>query len=144
MINPKEITIFDQDEKERIYRISKFPADQGREIVSQYLPSLLPKLGNYEHNEKMMFKLMCFVEAKSGEHWVALTTRQLYNNHVPDWETSLKIEAAMMEYNCSFFKQGRSLDFLKSSVQKPLASISKTLMDLSERLLQMVKQHLKS
>ena len=47
MIQPREITIADQDGKERRYILSKFPAVEGREIVAKYPISALPKLGDY-------------------------------------------------------------------------------------------------
>ena len=43
---------------------------------------------------------------------VRLATKELVNNHVPSWETLVKLEAAALEHNCSFFQNGKSSAFL--------------------------------
>lgn len=132
MIQPKEVSIEAQDGSTRTYVISKFPAVQGREIVAKYPLSAMPKLGDYAVNEETMLKLMAFVGVPrdSGEP-LKLTTRALIDNHVPDWETLAKIEWSMMEYNVSFFGNGRGSTFLEAIALKAQAFLSKTLMDLS-------------
>ena len=132
MIQPKEMRIETQSGETRTYVLSKFPAVQGREIVAKYPLSAMPKLGDYEVNEQTMMKLMAFVgiPRDSGEP-LMLTTRGLLDNHVPDWETLAKIEFAMLEYNCSFFGNGKGSGFLSAITAKAQAFLSKTLMDLS-------------
>src|SRR5690606_30555849 len=90
----------------------------------------MPKLGDYAVNEETMIKLMGFVAVPSdtGEP-LRLSTRALIDNHVPDWETLGKIEVGMLEYNCSFFGNGRVLTFLEGLGQKAQALITKTLTD---------------
>lgn len=129
MIQPKEITIKTQDGREIVFVLSKFPAVQGREIIAKYPLSAMPKLGDYEVNEETMLKLMAFVAVprKEGEP-LALSTRALVDNHVPDWETLARIEMAMMEYNCSFFGDGRGSTFFEAFAQKAQAWITQTLM----------------
>lgn len=62
MIDPKEITITDSKGGERKYIISKIPyASGGREICSQYLPTAMPKVGNYQLNHELFLKMMKFV-----------------------------------------------------------------------------------
>lgn len=53
-----------------------------------------------------MLKLMAYVAIETPNGPVMLVTPELVNNHVPDFETLLKIEWAMMEYNCSFSGTG--------------------------------------
>ena len=53
LIQPKEIEV-----SGKIYRISKFPATVGREIVAKYPVSNMPKLGDYKVREEIMTKLM--------------------------------------------------------------------------------------
>lgn len=132
MIQPKEITIETQDGKSRAFVLSKFPAIQGREIIAKYPLSAMPKLGDYEVNEETMLKLMSFVAVprETGEP-LRLTTRALVDNHVGDWETLARVEMAMMEYNCSFFGNGRASTFFEVIAQKAQALISRTLTDLS-------------
>ena len=132
MIQPKEIQVVTQDGEQKTFIISKFPAIQGREIIAKYPLSAVPKLGDYAVNEETMLKLMAFVSVPRAEgEPLALTTRALIDNHVPDWETLARIEMAMMEYNVSFFANGKGSTFLENIVQKAQAYLSKTLMDSS-------------
>lgn len=133
MIQPKEITIKAQDGREIVFVLSKFPAVQGREIIAKYPLSAMPKLGDYEVNEETMLKLMSFVGVprKEGGEPLRLTTRALVDNHVPDWETLARLEMAMMEYNCSFFGNGRASTFFEVIAQKAQALIIQTLTGLS-------------
>lgn len=127
LLQPKEIILADQDGKEHTYTLSKFPAVDGREIIAKYPLSALPKLGDYAVSEETMLKLMSYVGVDNGGKILRLSTRALVNNHVPDFETLAKIEMAMMEYNCSFFRDGRISNSLQGFVLKLLESISKTL-----------------
>lgn len=132
MIEPKEIVITTQKGVEKTFILSKFPAVQGREIIAKYPLSAMPKLGDYAVNEETMLKLMAFVAVprESGEP-LRLTTRGLIDNHVPDWETLARIEVAMMEYNVSFFGNGKGSTFLEAITKKAQAFLSQTLTDLS-------------
>jgi hypothetical protein len=122
-----EPTDFEIGEKK--YLLSKFPAMDGREIVTQYLASGIPKIGDYKRNEEIAIKLMGYVAAvNENGHETRLVTRELINSHVKDWETLLKIEAAMMEYNCSFFQNGQASDFLITIARTIKQLISQTLM----------------
>lgn len=124
LLQPKEMEIADGDGVKRTFILSKFPAVQGREIIAKYPTSAIPKLGDYAVSEETMLKLMAFVGIKNGDQVLRLQTRALIDNHVPDWETLAKIEMGMMEYNCSFFRNGTLSVFLGDVVQKVLAKIS--------------------
>ena len=118
----------------KTYILSKFPAVAGREIVCKYPLSGLPKLGDYGVNEETMFKLMKYVAVKLPDgKQLALENRALIDNHIDSWETLTKIEYAMMEYNCSFFRNGRILSFFEDFVQKLPQWISKMWTGLSEQ-----------
>lgn len=112
LLSPKEITLTDQNGKERIFIISKFPAVVGREIMSQYLSTGLPKIGDYGMNQTMMLKLMSYVAVpiKDGAPQ-RLINRALIDNHAGDWETLGCIEVEMMQYNSSFFLRDKALTF---------------------------------
>ena len=132
MLEPKEVTIETQKGEKRVYVLSKFPAVQGREIIAKYPLSAMPKLGDYAVNEETMLKLMAFVGVPRAEGGpLLLSTRGLVDNHVPDWETLARIEVAMMEYNVSFFGNGKGSTFLEAITKKAQAFLSQTLMDLS-------------
>lgn len=99
------------------FKIHKLPALAGREIMSKYPTSALPKIGDYAVNEETMLKLMAFVTFPLGDGYHALESRELIDNNVPSWESLAKLEMAMIEYNCSFFQNGRVSNFLEDIVQ---------------------------
>lgn len=138
LIQPKEISFTykaGDEEIEKKYFISKFPAIAGREIIAKYPLSNLPKLGDYPVSEEAMFKLMSHVTAVTADGGqVALTTQALIDNHIPDWEILVKLEAAMLEYNCSFFANGKALLSLEMLKKQAGKLISKTLMEWSGQL----------
>lgn len=109
LIQPKEIEI-----NGKTYIISKFPAIIAREIIMNYPIANMPKVGNYAASEEIMLKLMKHVAVprENGEPLV-LSNRDLINNHVLDWETLVKLEWLEIEYNCSFFQNGKALDLLE-------------------------------
>lgn len=130
MISPKSVQIKLQDGSEKEFIISKLPALSGREIVTQYLPTAAPKIGNYSANEELLVKLMGYVAAIGSDgQQIRLSTRALIDNHVPDFEALMRLEAAMFEYNVSFFQNGRALTFLSSIEGKAKALITQTLTD---------------
>jgi hypothetical protein len=136
MIEPKEIEI-----DGKTFIISKFPAIAGREIITQYLPSAAPKIGDYKNNEALMLKLMSYVGVTiASGNIVQLSTQALVNNHVGSWETLMKLEAAMLEYNCSFFQNGLISGFFGDIAQKLPQWISKILTDSLAQLSQKEKQ----
>jgi len=140
LIEPKEVEITAPSGEVKKFVISKFNAIAGREIVSQYPISGLPKLGDYSTNEAIMLKMLAFVSVQAGEVVLPLTTRELVNNHVPDWETLAKLEWELMEYNCSFFGNGKVSGFLDELTAKLPESILSILTTLLERSSLPVKQ----
>ncbi len=127
LIKAKNYTFKDGEGVESTFVLSNFPAVEGREIVAKYLGSNLPKIGDYAISEETMFKLMNYVAIEKEGHLIRLSTKALVNNHCPDWELLQKIEMAMMEKNCSFFRDGRSLDFFENLVQMFLRKASEML-----------------
>lgn len=140
MLEPKPITLKDQHGKERPYVLSKFPAIAGREILAKYPVSNIPKVGEYQQSEEIMLKLMAFVSVQLPDgQALALTTRALVDNHVPDWEVLARLEWAMLEYNTSFFGQGANSGFLEDMSRKVTAKILSTLTPLLAQLSQTAK-----
>jgi hypothetical protein len=132
MIQPKEIEVTTQAGVAKSFILTKFPAVQGREIVAKYPLSAVPKLGDYAVNEETMLKLMSFVGVpREGKEPLMLTTRALVDNHVVDWETLARLEMGMLEYNCSFFGNGKGSTFFEAITKKAQAFLSQTLTDLS-------------
>lgn len=127
LLDPQDFTIKDGAGNERTYILSKFPAIAGREIIAKYPTSALPKLGDYAVSEETMLKLMKYVAINIEGRIMRFESRDFIDQHVPDWETLAKIEMAMMEKNCSFFRDGRVSAFLADAVQTVLASLSEIL-----------------
>lgn len=138
---PKPKTITTQEDGDRTYILSKFPAVAGREIVTKYPISNVPKIGEYEVSKATMFQLMGFVGVDTGGgNVIRLETEALIDNHVPDYETLLRLEWAMLEYNCSFFANGLRSDFFENLRAKAPTWISQMLTALSAQSSQAAKQ----
>lgn len=137
MIEPKEITITGGDGKQRSYIISKLPyASGGREICSQYLPTAMPKVGDYKTNHELFLKMMGFVQAVTDNGPISLTTSALIDNWVDDFQTGIKLEKAMLEYNIGFFDTGKISDTFKTFAQNLQPLITKILSQWQEFSLQ--------
>lgn len=128
MLEPKEITLKTQKGEDVTYILSKFPAIAGREIVSKYPLSNIPKLGEYQQSEEVMLKLMAFVARVTPDGTqIQLTSRALVDNHVADWEVLARLEWSQLEYNTSFFGNGQISASLENLIPAAVAWISKTL-----------------
>lgn len=141
MLEPKDIEIKvnlpDGRTEMRKYVISLFPAIAGRHIIMQYPISAIPKLGDYDTNEEIMLRIMSYVAAYTAEGKTqALTSQALVDNHVPNWEALGRLECAMMEYNCSFFREGRVSGFLDDLLETLPKLLSSMLTPLLEQLSQ--------
>ena len=134
LIKPEKFTVETSDGKKLDFILSNFPAVQGREIITQYPMTGLPKIGDYEKNKDIMFKIMSFVAVEKSGVQIRLATEELINNHCPDWEVLAKVEFAMMEKNCSFFRNGRHFDFLENLVQMFTKKALEMWMASSEQL----------
>lgn len=105
LLNPKEIELTDRKGVTHRYIVSEIPCTYSREIVAQYPTSALPKVGDYQLNETLMFKLMSYVAVPrtDGKAPMRLVTRELLHNHVPDLRTLANLEKSMAQYNWDFF-----------------------------------------
>ena len=142
LLEPKRIMVPTMNGELRPFIISKFPAVAGREILAQYVPSMLPKVGDYSLNEQLMLKVMNYVavEIEGRAEPLRLTTRALVDSHVPDWEALARIELAVMDYNCSFFRSGAASTFFAGLGAKASTKITETLTGLLASLSQAAKQ----
>lgn len=126
LLEPEVVPI---DGKEFI--LSKFPAVAGREIITQYVPTAMPKVGDYAANANIMRKIMSYVgvRVEGRDDPLQLTTDALIDNHVSTPEMLLKLEIAMMRKNCAFFREGGVSTFFADMLQRAMSSIIPTLMD---------------
>lgn len=139
LIDPKEITI-KYEEEEYKFNIGKLPATVGREIITQYPIANVPKLGEYKTSEEIMLKLLSYTERVYEDRVQPLTNKTLIDNHIPNWEVLCKLEFEMINYNCSFFKNGKGLDSLMKLIALAQPKIIETLTGLSAQLSQAKKQ----
>jgi hypothetical protein len=104
LINPKEITLFDRQGKERTYIISEIDCWTSQEIVARYAGSMLPKVGDFEITEQMAQKIMGYVAIpQKDKPPLRLQTVELIKNHVPDLRTLSALQIEMARYNWDFF-----------------------------------------
>ena len=139
LIDPKEITI-DYEGEELKFNIGKFPATVGREIITKYPVANMPKIGDYAASEETMLKLMSYVERVYPDRVQPLINKALVDNHIPSWEVLARIEVETINYNCTFFRNGKVLDFLKKSMSLAEPKIIEMLTALSGQLSQAKKQ----
>lgn len=138
-IEPKEVEIEDKVANvKKVFVISKIPAFQARTIMLNYVPTQLLNFNKDEKKvEEMIMKLLYFVGVKLEDgRVIRLETRDLINNHCPSFETIIQLEAKMIDYNTSFFHDGRSLTFLQRLEALATEKITGILTVLSDRLLQ--------
>ena len=123
----------DTDGESHKFIISRLPATVGRKIISQYPGTALisqTKIGDYSNNEALMVELLSYTAVKKGDNIIELKTKALIDNHCPDWETVMKLEGEMLKYNCSFFQNGKSLNFLEMMIAVIAKEVIKTLTPL--------------
>jgi hypothetical protein len=137
MIKPKEVEITGLDGETRTFVIHRLPATVGREVVAKYPISSLPKLGDYEVNEEVSYKMLAYVGVKldssDPNKLTMLRTKALVDNHVTDWQMLGKLEMAMLEYNTNFLASGKASELLSGLKTEVTEWISKTLTDSLER-----------
>lgn len=132
LIKPELFTVTDADGNDRNFIVSNFDAVEGREIVTQWFMSALPKVGDYPTNKEMMLKIMSYVAVDINGNIQRLTTEALVNNHCGDWETLEIVEMKMMEKNCRFFQNGKAQNFFDRLTRMALEKVSEMLTISSE------------
>lgn len=109
LLEPKEIQV---DGKSFI--ISKLPATVAVEIMMRSAGNAIPKAGDFAIIESMMLKTMCYVAIKrAGIPDLILNSRELIDNHCPNWTTYMKVLEEMRGYNNLFLVSENLLTFLE-------------------------------
>ena len=108
LLKPKDLELVDIDGVKHRYRLGRIPyMDDGREICSQFVVTAAPKLGNYAENKRLSHILFKYVAVITDENTeLLLSTPALINNHVPDFQTGMKIEGEMIQHNLGFSLAG--------------------------------------
>jgi hypothetical protein len=149
--DPYEATFTAQDGTEKTLILSHFYAWEGTEIALSIPWSALSNLQNLQDFGGIpgimgvIGKILKYVAVPiDGREPIRLTTPELVDNHIPDWEMVLKIVGHMITYNASFFQDGRVLTFFEDLAQKVPAWITKTFQDSLALFFQKVKPPLES
>jgi len=142
MRNPKEVIIDTLEGKQRAFVIHHMSAYDGRKVAVCYTQGALPKIGDYDVNEEMSLLMMRYVGVRieGNSELLMLTTKQLVENHIPDWECLARLEMEMIKYNTSFFQNGKALSLLNQFSEKGTELVTQMLTDLLERYSQVDKQ----
>lgn len=141
LLKPKEIEILDKVEnKKNVYVISKIPAFEAVSIFDQELPALVVNMLNInslsrDRIKELTLNILQYVAVKTPEgKEIPLSTPALINNHCPSFETINELLKQMIDYNTSFFKDGKSLNFLKRLEALATEKITGILAQLSDKL----------
>jgi len=111
-LEPKEIQV---DGKRFI--ISKLPATVAVEIMMRSAGNAIPKAGDFAIIESMMLKTMSYVAIRRpGISDLVLNSRELIDNHCPDWTTYMKVLEEMRGYNNLFLVSENLLTFLERAI----------------------------
>jgi hypothetical protein len=127
--DPKEIEIScGESGQNRKFVISKMSAFDGRRVSFTYQASAIPKIGDYQENEKLCFLMMTYVSAidKDGKQ-VRLVNKGLVDNYVVDSDTLIRLEKEMLDYNTLFLPIGNLLGFLPQSAQEIVEAVKPLL-----------------
>ena len=145
MVKQKKIEI-DTEDGVKTYILHKIPyMAGGREVCTQFIPTGLPKVGDYAKNEALALIIFAHVDVITDAGTpLRLSTKDLVGNHVPDFQTGVKIEKEMLEFNFGFFDTGKIYASLKNLAQQHQAKILPILMEFVGQLSQKEKPPSKS
>jgi hypothetical protein len=142
MIQPKLIEIENDDGVVKTFVISKLPYSVGREVLSQFIPTSIPKVGDYPANHELMVKMMKFISViKEDGTEQRLTTQALIDNHIEGFKQGVILERAMLEYNIGFLGRGNLSTFLEELKAMLPKLISEMLTAYKAQLSQAEGQH---
>ena len=136
LLKPKQITLVDGDGDSRVYHIGRMDCMTGLEIVSRFITSGLPKLGEWDTTKDMIYKSMQYVAIElpdgKGVRLERLLTPTLVTNHIPSWEMLITVFKEVMEHNSYFFSSGKASSLLEVAVQKFLQSLTEIFTRLQQ------------
>ena len=137
LLSPKEVTINGCK-----FLISRMPCMTAQEVIVRIPAGILPLINQYAISEEMVVKMLsCCQRMYDDKPNVPLISKEIINNHVPDFDTLLQLENECLKYNYDFFNQGKVLTFLAQGLSRVESSLSGILTDLLDKLLQAEKPH---
>lgn len=137
MLEPKDIEL-----NGKKFTISKFPAFDGYEIMIRYIPVHFANLnGDFNKIKEMVLKVMKYVAVILPDgRKVRLETEDLINNHLSNGEEIMELVAQIMDYNTSFFKNGKGSTFFGRLENLATQKVTEILTLFADNLLQKTKQ----
>lgn len=109
LLEPKEIQV-----DGKTFIVSKLPATVAVEIMMRSAGNAIPKAGDFAIIESMMLKTMCYVAIRRPNiPDLMLNSRELIDNHCPNWTTYMKVLEEMRGYNNLFLVSENLLTFLE-------------------------------
>lgn len=137
LLAPKEVTI-----NGCRFLISRMPCMTAQEVIVRIPAGILPLINQYTISEEMVVKMLsCCQRIYDDKPSVPLISKEIINNHVPDFDTLLQLENECLKYNYDFFNQGKVLTFLAKGLSRVESRLSVILTDLLDKLLQVEKPH---
>lgn len=138
LLEPKEIEINGHK-----FIISKMPCTVAQEVIFNLPNGLIPIISDFKKAEEQAFKMLSYCERvyTDGRGSIPLISKAIIDNHVNDFDTLRKLEWECLQYNFSFFMDGRALNFLNEGISLAKSSLSEILTDLLGKLSQQERQH---
>ena len=137
LLSPKEVNINGNK-----FLISKMPCMTAQEVIVRIPAGILPLINQYTISEEMVVKMLsCCQRIYDDKPNVPLISKEIINNHVPDFDTLIQLENECLKYNFDFFNQGKVLTFLAQGLSLAESRLSAILTDLLDKLLQAEKPH---
>lgn len=136
LLEPKEIEINGYK-----FIISKMPCTVAQEVIFNLPTGLIPIISEFKKSEEQAFKMLAYCErVYTDKNNVPLKSKAIIDNHVPDFDTLIKLEYECLNYNFDFFGNGRALDFLNKGISLAKSNVSEILTDLLDKLSARAKQ----
>jgi len=136
LLKPKQITLVDGDGVSRTYHLGRMDCLTGLEIVSRFITSGIPKLGEWNTSKDMILKAMQYVAIELPDGTTTRLQRLLsesaVTNHIPSWEMLIVVFKEVMEHNSYFFSSGKASSLVEVLVQKFLQSLTEMFTRLSQ------------
>lgn len=140
LIEPKQIEIRSQIHNvTKKYQIGYYTTMEGAELISMAVEALAigmktskDNFGTFSKQVPELANRMCsYVEAESNGHWVRLSTPDLIDNHVPDYEVLMKLMWEVHDYNAKSLKSGVLFQKCLTLTQGAESQLTKILTGLS-------------
>lgn len=131
LLEPKEVEINGYK-----FIISKMPCTVAQEVIFNLPTGLIPIISEFKKTEEQAFKMLAYCERvyTDGRSNVPLISKAIIDNHIPNFDTLIKLEYECLNYNFDFFGNGRALDFLNKGVSLAKSNVSEILTDLLDKL----------